>query len=84
MSGPDYIDGPCWSHRKRDIVLMAGKREYRGKLFFELREWRDGADGLTATGRGSTMPLEAVESLHDALGAWLAANRPPPAMRVVK
>lgn len=84
MSGPDYIDGPCWSHPKRGTVILAGKREYRGKTFFELREWVDRGEGLVATGKGVTIPLEAVASLHPALGTWLDSERPPPAMRIIK
>jgi Transcriptional Coactivator p15 (PC4) len=67
MSGPDYIGGPIWQHAKRGKIVMAGYREYKGKRFFEVREWAESGDGLVATGKGATWPPEAVASLIEAL-----------------
>jgi hypothetical protein len=67
MSGPDYIDGPIWQHAKRGKIIMAGYREYKGKRFFEVREWAESGNELIATAKGATFPPEAVPSLIDAL-----------------
>jgi hypothetical protein len=67
MSGPDYIGGPIWQHAKRGKVIMAGYREFKGKRFFEVREWAGSGDELIATAKGATFPPEAVSSLIEAL-----------------
>jgi hypothetical protein len=73
MNGPDHIDGPVWNYRKARVILLAGEREYKGKRFFEVREWLD-SDPMTATGKGVTIPLDAVESLYQAMGDYLTSR----------
>ena len=73
MSVTDHIGEPAWQYRKRNAFIFAGVKEYKGSRFFEIREWTDGAD-IKPTPKGVTMPPDAVESLHAALGDWLAAQ----------
>jgi hypothetical protein len=73
MNGTDHIEGPAWRHRKARAILLAGEREFKGTRFFEVREWLD-SDPLKATGKGVTIPLDAVESLYQALGNYLASR----------
>jgi hypothetical protein len=75
MSGPDHIDGPVWQREKRNVVVIAGKREYQGKVFFDIREWVKDGDNLTATKKGLTIPLDAIESLGLALASWPETSR---------
>ena len=71
MTGPNYIGGPVWQYRKARATIMAGEREFKGKRFFELREWLEGQP-MTATGKGVTLPdNKAVKSLYAALGEYL-------------
>ena len=65
MTRPGFTGLPVWELPKRDWVLVAGEREYRGSIFFELRIWA--GDGTTPTTKGVTFPCEAVRSLADAL-----------------
>ena len=78
VSAPDGFTGPpLWELPKRDGLLRAGEREFKGVRFFELRLWA--SEGATPTGKGVTMPCEAVGSLARALTAYaaaLAANAP--------
>jgi Transcriptional Coactivator p15 (PC4) len=83
MSGPDYIGGPVWQHRKRNEVRLAGPREYRGATFFDIRIWHDQGGDQLAPGKGVTIPLDAIESLHRALGEWLRQRGQPGSLRAV-
>ena len=58
----------------RGLTLRLAVREYRGHRFLDVREWVDRHDGPRATGRGCTVPLEALSALYGALGTYLAAN----------
>ena len=69
----DHIGKPAWQYSKRNAFLFAGIKEYKGSRFFEIREWANGED-LKPTSKGVTMPPDAVESLHCALGEWLKAQ----------
>lgn len=71
MTGPDYIGGPLWEHRRRNEIRLAGPREFRGAKFFDIRCWHDQGDGQLVPGKGVTIPLDAVEGLHRAIGDWL-------------
>lgn len=75
MNGPDYIGGPIWEHRKRREVRLAGLREYKGASFFDIRVWHDQGVGQLVPGKGVTIPIDGVESLHRAIGEWLCLNR---------
>ena len=78
MTGPDGFTAlPVWTLDKRTTRLIAGERAYKGRVFFEVREWA--GDGTIPTGKGVTMPPGAVESLARALLAYaeaLALNGP--------
>ena len=72
-----FTGPPVWELARRDGLLRAGEREFKGARFFELRLWA--SEGATPTGKGVTMPCEAVGSLARALTAYaaaLAANAP--------
>lgn len=76
MTAPDGFTGPpVWELEKRDGRLLAGEREYKGALFFELRLWA--GDGPKPTGKGVTMPCEAVASLAEALAQYAASRAQP-------
>ena len=66
---PGFTGPPVWELARRDGVFRAGEREYKGARFFELRLWA-GDDGDKPTGKGATLPCEAVRSLADALLAY--------------
>jgi Transcriptional Coactivator p15 (PC4) len=74
VNGPDHIGGPVWRYRKSRAILLAGERTFKGKRFFEVREWLD-SDPMTATGKGVTIPLDALESFHEAIGDYLISRR---------
>ena len=68
---PGFTAPPVWTFDKYDGRLIAGEREYKGRVFFELRLWA-GQHGDKATQKGVTVPIEAVGSLADALAAYAA------------
>jgi len=72
---PGFSRPPVWEHPKHGGRLVAGEREFKGALFFELRLWA-GEHGDKATQKGVTMPLEAVPSLARALTAYVATIAP--------
>lgn len=73
MSAPDGFTGPpVWELEKRGGRLLAGEREFKGASFFEVRLWI--GDGKTPTGKGITMPCEAVAGFADALAAYAASR----------
>lgn len=72
MTLPGFTAPPVWELARRDGLLVAGEREYKDARFFELRLWAN--DGTTPTGKGVTMPCEAVGSLGRALQAYADAR----------
>ena len=68
MTRPGFTAPPVWELAKRDGVLVAGEREYKDARFFELRLWA--GEGDKPTGKGVTLPCEAVRGLGDALLAY--------------
>ena len=73
MTAPDGFTGPpVWELEKRDGRLIAGEREYKGALFFEVRLWA--GDMVKPTGKGVTMPCDAVASLAAALAEYVASR----------
>lgn len=72
MSRPGFTAQPVWELVKRDGVLVAGEREYKDARFFEVRLWAGVGD--TPTGKGVTMPCEAVRSLADAMQTYADAR----------
>jgi len=67
---PDgFTEPPVWTLERRDGVLIAGEREYKGTRFFEVRLW---ADEDTPTKKGVTMPPDAVAELAEALADYAA------------
>jgi hypothetical protein len=71
---PGFTARPVWELAKREGLLRAGEREFKGGRFFELRLWAN--EGATPTGKGVTMPVEAVSSLARALMAYAASQDP--------
>lgn len=65
MTRPGFTAPAVWELPKREGVLVAGEREYKAVRFFELRLWA--GEGDKPTGKGVTLPCEAVRSLGDAL-----------------
>ncbi len=73
MSAPDgFTAPPVWTLDKREGRLIAGEREYKGNRFFELRMWT--GEGAIATGKGVTMPCEAVADLAKALAEYVKSQ----------
>ncbi len=71
MSLPDGFTGPpVWTLAKREGLLVAGEREFKGSRFFELRLWA--GDGTTPTGKGVTMPCDKVAEFAEALADYAA------------
>ena len=69
MTRPGFTVPPVWELDKRDGVLVAGEREFKGARFFELRLWA-GDDACTPTGKGVTFGCDDVRGLADALLAY--------------
>ena len=67
---PGFTRPPVWELAKRDGLLIAGEREFKGARFFELRLWA--SDGAKPTAKGVTMPVEAVAALARALTVYAA------------
>ena len=67
---PGFTRPPVWKLPKRDGLLIAGEREFKGARFFELRLWA--SDGANPTAKGVTMPVEAVAALARALTVYAA------------
>jgi len=65
---PGFTAPPVWELAKREGVLVAGEREYKAARFFELRLWA--GEGDKPTGKGITLPCEAVRSLGESLLAY--------------
>ena len=75
MKLPDGFTGPpIWTLKKRQCVLIAGEREYKGSRFFELREWT--GEGEKPTAKGVTLPPDKVAGLAEALAAYVASRAP--------
>jgi hypothetical protein len=72
MMRPGFTAPPIWEFAKHEGVLVAGEREYKNARFFELRLWAN--DGATPTGKGVTMPCDAVGSLGRALLDYATAH----------
>lgn len=72
MMRPGFTAPPVWELAKREGVLVAGEREYKDARFFELRLWA--GEGDKPTGKGVTLPCEAVEGLARALLAYANAR----------
>jgi hypothetical protein len=71
MTMPDgFTSPPVWAFEKREGCVLAGEREFKGTRFFELRLWV--SDGTKPTGKGVTIPPEAVADLAAALTAYAA------------
>ena len=69
---PGFTAPPVWEFPKHGGRIVAGERVFKGKRFFELRLWT-GEQAMTATGKGVTLPPEAVASLAEALATYAAA-----------
>lgn len=70
MLDSGFTRPPIWQYPKRQGVILAGEREYKGARFFELRFWADG--GSKPTKQGVTIPPEEVGDLAKALAAYAA------------
>ncbi|MBY4636822.1 transcriptional coactivator p15/PC4 family protein [Sphingopyxis sp. XHP0097] len=72
MSLPDgFTRPPIWTFAKREGLLIAGEREFKGSRFFELRLWA--GEGETPTGKGITMPCDKVAECAAALAAYASS-----------
>ena len=63
---------PVWELPRREGLILAGEREFKGATFFELRYWAAG--GTQPTKQGVTIPPEKVGELAAALRTY-AENR---------
>lgn len=72
MQGSGFTSPPVWQFAKRGGLILAGERSFKGETFFELRWWADG--GTIPTGKGVTLPPDAVPELAEALAAYVASR----------
>ncbi|WP_301750366.1 transcriptional coactivator p15/PC4 family protein [uncultured Erythrobacter sp.] len=72
MEGSGFTSPPVWQYPKRGGLVLAGERSFKGEMFFELRWWADG--GTIPTGKGVTIPPDAVPALAEALAAYVASR----------
>ena len=68
MSDNGFTSPPIWQFHKRGGMILAGERSFKGETFFELRWWAEG--GTIPTGKGVTIPPDAVPGLAEALTAY--------------
>ena len=73
MMGEGSKPTSVWQTRKRDGFILAGEREYKGAVFFELRYWAEG--GEKPTKQGVTISPDEVGSLADALAAYAESRK---------
>lgn len=56
-------------------LIRATVTTYKGSQpYLDLREWYTDKAGNLQPGKGCTLPLDGISSLHNALGRWLASN----------
>lgn len=69
----------CTIAKGASRTLIVAEREYKGRTFLDMREWVD--NGATATGKGITIPLDAVADVARALAHYAEslALEPPKA-----
>lgn len=79
MSDNGFTSPPVWQMPKRGGLILAGEREYKGAVFFELRYWAEG--GTKATKQGVTIPPDKVAELAAALNAYAEGRRAFPESR---
>ena len=70
MTPPDFVTAPIFELAKGNTKLVVGEREYKGARFLDIRDWAK--DGQQATGKGATVPLEAVPDFARAVAAFAA------------
>ena len=75
MAGSGFTSPPVWQFAKRGGLILAGERTFKGETFFELRWWADG--GTVPTGKGVTIPPDAVPELAEALVAYAESRKAP-------
>lgn len=68
MSDNGFTSPPVWEFPRRDGLILAVEREYKGAMFFELRYWAAG--GTKPTKQGVTIPPDKVGELAAALSAY--------------
>jgi hypothetical protein len=73
MMGEGFTPAPIWQTRKRGGFILAGEREYKGAVFFELRYWAEGGDKPTK--QGVTFSPDEVGSLAEALAAYAKSRK---------
>lgn len=76
MSDSGFTSPPVWQFAKRGGLILAGERSFKGETFFELRWWADG--GKIPTGKGVTIPPDAVPELAKALSAYAESRKAEP------
>lgn len=73
MSNRGFTSPPIWQFAKRGGLILAGERNFKGEPFFELRWWADG--GTIPTGKGVTIPPDAIAALAEALTAYAESRK---------
>ena len=66
---PDFDGEPIWRLARYRKQAIARERCYRGTVSLDIREWQ-GDNGDSATGKGISIPREAVKGLALALLAY--------------
>lgn len=74
MQDNGFTSAPVWELAKRDGIVLAVEREFKGATFFELRYWAEG--GTKPTKQGVTIPPERVGELAAALSDYAASLKP--------
>ena len=72
MSGRVLFEWP----KRGGVSVRVTIAEFNGSRFLDIREWVDRDGQPLATRKGTTMPLEALQTLHAELGVELAAEAP--------
>ncbi len=73
MADDGFTSPPVWRFPKRGGMILAGERRFKGETFFELRWWAYG--GSIPTGKGVTIPPDAVPDLAEALAAYAQSRK---------
>lgn len=73
MSHNGFTSPPVWEFPRRNGLILAGEREYKGATFFELRYWAAG--GTKPTKQGVTIPPDKVAELAVALSEYAETRK---------
>lgn len=70
----DFPLGVIWVREHKGELIQFSVSELNGSRFADLRRFYRRGDEWLHTQKGCTMPLSALQSFHQSLGAYLVAN----------